>query len=533
MTTNQNPIRRDPTRTALLRRKFAAEINRRFNRLRVKLIDLIEREDAFGFAPRSRNPFVGNVYCPTGEGGGIDPTCSPRNSTSHVSPQGVSYIISGPLTKAQTEVVKATFEKMPAALQRSTKGIHYSPAGGTYARPGHYVAVGKSLGEPEARLSVYLHEAGHMLMAEYSSHPDVKSWDSVRKQDESPEGWTEYTKIGTEDFAESVRYYVSGKAPAGGKYEGKTFREAFPKRAEVLDKLFNDEPTANTRWRFLTSTQQLDAFKQWLGAQVHADILGAETDQNWLERYIQAGWERGRQRAFEDTRPKGADEPLDFYRGTRSEFLQSAFGRPVSVERVKLLASRAYDDLRGITQAMSLALGRELVDGMIRGESPRTVARAIAKQVDGIGRKRALTMARTETIRAHAEGQLDSLEKMGVEKVGVAVEWSTSDIGYTKLGNPSPCKLCAPLRGIVLTLEEAHGLIPRHPNCMCSFIPANVGEKQEAQKRTKARIQKAIRASVKAEIPKKSKRPIEQQRKISKWLGAGKRITKNRPKGIV
>jgi len=33
------------------------------------------------------------------------------------------------------------------------------------------------------------------------------------------------------------------------------------------------------------------------------------------------------------------------------------------------------------------------------------------------------------------------------------------------------CELCAPLDRKVFTIEQARGMIPRHPNCRCSFIP--------------------------------------------------------------
>ena len=123
------------------------------------------------------------------------------------------------------------------------------------------------------------------------------------------------------------------------------------------------------------------------------------------------------------------------------------------------------------------------------------------------------------------------MELLGVEEVGIAVEWSTSGLGATALGNPSPCKLCEALQGIVMTIREARGLLPRHPRCLCGFIPANVGEDTKEQKRSKAEISKAIDRSLQAEAP--SKRTLAQQRQRSRWAGAGKRVRKRRPKELV
>ena len=96
------------------------------------------------------------------------------------------------------------------------------------------------------------------------------------------------------------------------------------------------------------------------------------------------------------------------------------------------------------------------------------------------------------TIRAHAEGQLAAMEEMGVEAVGVMVEWDTAH-------DDRVCEKCADLQGVVLTLEEARGMIPRHPNCRCSYVPANVGESEKGQKRTAEEIGDAVADSVEGE----------------------------------
>jgi SPP1 gp7 family putative phage head morphogenesis protein len=143
-----------------------------------------------------------------------------------------------------------------------------------------------------------------------------------------------------------------------------------------------------------------------------------------------------------------------------------------------------------------------------------------------IGINRARMIARTEIIRAHAEGQLDALEKLGVDKVGVMVEWSTA-------GDDRVCSLCMSLEGVVLKIKEARGLIPRHISCRCAFSPANVGEGPDATRRVnygegvidvgqvrgKKAIQASIRRSVSAERVKGS---FASKLKKSRWAGADK-----------
>lgn len=291
-----------------------------------------------------------------------------------------------------------------------------------------------------------------------------------------------------------------------------------------------DPLTINTRWRFLTTPQQLEAFVVWLQAQVASDILekvGERQDELWLQRYIEEGYKAGLARVFADVKkPFAQGGRFEFYIGGRDQFLRDSFFRPVAIERVKLLAARSFNDLKGITEAMSQQISRELVDGMIQGLGPREVARKINNRVDKIGRTRALMLARTETVRAHADGQLDALEALGVEEVGVAVEWSTAK-------DFKVCPECRAMSGVVFKVAESRGLIPRHPSCRCAFLPANVGESTKGQKRSQGSIKRAIDDSIRAELPKKTKRSLAEQKRRTKWAGADKTIAKKRPKSIL
>lgn len=136
------------------------------------------------------------------------------------------------------------------------------------------------------------------------------------------------------------------------------------------------------------------------------------------------------------------------------------------------------------------------------------------------------------TIRTHAEGQLDAFESLNIEEVGIAVEWSVSGVGVTGRGNLSPCERCAPMKGVVLKIKEARGMIPLHPNCMCSWVPINLEQDRNGQVRDYNGIQSAIRKSLKAELPKRTKRTIAEQRQLTGWAGARGKISKRRPKGL-
>ena len=281
---------------------------------------------------------------------------------------------------------------------------------------------------------------------------------------------------------------------------------------------------ANTRWKFHTDPEKIKAFQAWLKQQIASLIVGKTEEELW-RAYAEQGFKKGAGRAFDDVRMKKLKKRhpeifteehqqsvQDFYRGTKEQFLRSAFARPVAVEKVKLLAGRSFDDLRGVTEQMSLKMSRALTDGLVQGDHPNKIAKALAEEVD-ISRDRAETVARTEIVRCHAEGQLEALEQLGVDEVGVTVEWTTS-------GDDAVCPQCEPLEGVVLKVSEAHGMLPRHPNCRCAFIPAGLGEDDDDQKISKKEIEVAVKESQKL------------GKDADDW-GPAEKISKKRPESIL
>lgn len=283
--------------------------------------------------------------------------------------------------------------------------------------------------------------------------------------------------------------------------------------------------THNVSFGFNTSVEKLASFQEWLKGQMDQKILDKLKDTEkelWWEEFIRLSYEQGAGRAWDDTHKGKYKGGHDWYKGGKQQFLKDAFKKPASVESVKLLAARTFTDLKGITEAMSQQLSSILVDGMIQGKGPKEVADEIAAKVDGITKQRALTLARTEVIRAHSEGALDMFENLGVTQIGVAVEWSTAE-------DFKVCPKCRPLQGIILTVDEARGMFPRHPNCRCSPIPYLGGD--DGVKKTYTRIKKAIEQSLAHGAPKKGKG--KGKKKVIQWAGAHKKISKKRPETLL
>lgn len=222
-------------------------------------------------------------------------------------------------------------------------------------------------------------------------------------------------------------------------------------------------------FRYDTSPQRLLAFQEWFKELVDREVFSTvgEVDpaRPWLAEYVESAYRKGVVRSYSDADvlkegrvyvPPGILSP--------ENFLASSFALPVSTTQVKLLYLRTLSDLKGVTADMETQLVRILARAFVDGTGPMQVAREMSEEVRELTRSRAFTIARTEIIRAHAEGQLDALAKMGIEQVTVFAEWSTA-------GDEQVCPKCQKKEGSIYTVAEARGLIPLHPNCRCCFLP--------------------------------------------------------------
>lgn len=278
----------------------------------------------------------------------------------------------------------------------------------------------------------------------------------------------------------------------------------------------------NARWEFLTDPAKVTEFRTWLKEQTDAKILTTDgtTHEPWTGEFIHSAYRQGHVRAYIDTHKEALAEPLA-YAGGREQFLRDSFAQPETLSKVQLIGTRAYGSLKGVTEEMSTQLTRLLADGLAHGEAPDVIARRMTQNIGSLSRVRAKRIARTEVIYAHAEGQLDAFTKLGVDEVGILAEWSTA-------GDDKVCPLCGAMEGTVLTVEDSHGLIPRHPNCRCTWIPSITSGKSKLNKVQKQQMQESLRESVQVERPKL---PRAEARVRTRWLGAD-RIRDPRPRKV-
>lgn len=231
---------------------------------------------------------------------------------------------------------------------------------------------------------------------------------------------------------------------------------------------------------FPRSSEKVAAFIKWLSELTNEEILqitridqvGQSVNAAWSNLYIQDSYKRGVMRARAQLR--GLIPSLHATGGIGVVLLD-----PAHVDRLGLLFTRTFTELKGITDAMAQQIGRVLAEGIAKGLEPRMIAKQLNQVITGIGedlsvtdslgryipaRRRAEMLARTEIIRAHAEAQLQEFENWGIQGVSAKAEILTANDNRV-------CPRCLALEKKVLSIEEARGVIPLHPDCRCIWIP--------------------------------------------------------------
>ena len=216
-------------------------------------------------------------------------------------------------------------------------------------------------------------------------------------------------------------------------------------------------------FEFTNDAERVAEFMAWLQEAIDAEILevtgnapgaGIPTD-GWQKVYVREAYGRGIEAANASMLRQGITMPI-------TPSMGSIFRLPVHQDTIQLLYTRQFEDLRGITRAMSSQISRELADGLATGKNNYQIYRAIAKKFKSIGVVRSEILVRTEIIRVHAESTLNQLEALGATEVTALVEFATA---------ADPCQICDALSGNVYKIADARGIIPVHPNCRCTWLP--------------------------------------------------------------
>lgn len=218
-------------------------------------------------------------------------------------------------------------------------------------------------------------------------------------------------------------------------------------------------------WRFLTDDRKVEEFQKWLQQVVDAKVLAKESGQPFTKKHVEKVYKKGLLRAYTDSRGRPSLKTPQFFEGSRDQFLRTIFNKPETLTKIRLLAARSFESIKGVTQTMSSKMNQILSNGVLQGKSPQKIASEMSKSIRGLSKVQAQKIANTEIVHAQSEAQLDGFEELGEDSVGVYAEWATA-------GDGDVCPQCKSLEGTVYTISAARGLIPLHPNCRCAWIPA-------------------------------------------------------------
>ena len=100
-------------------------------------------------------------------------------------------------------------------------------------------------------------------------------------------------------------------------------------------------------------------------------------------------------------------------------------------------------------------LTKTMADFTAKGESPYKLSQKIVENL-GADEYCAYRIARTETAHAQIKAQVDKYKEYGFT--------------HGRYYATDPCEDCSKLHGQPFTLDEIQTLIPKHPNCECSFL---------------------------------------------------------------
>lgn len=227
---------------------------------------------------------------------------------------------------------------------------------------------------------------------------------------------------------------------------------------------FVAQPAQPKQFDFPLDSNKINGFMAWLNDAINSDILeviefeGGQVTQHgeWQNKYITAAYGKGITQADAFLRQVGIEVP--------ETPLSLILSLPVHADQLRMLHTRNFEDLQGITTQMSRAIARELADGLSAGLNPLKIASNINDRIRAIGLARARTLARTEIVRAHAEATLNRYEQFGLDTVEGFVEFATA-------GDNKVCVKCEALEGKKFKIKDARGIIPVHPNCRCTWLP--------------------------------------------------------------
>jgi hypothetical protein len=246
---------------------------------------------------------------------------------------------------------------------------------------------------------------------------------------------------------------------------------------DAFDLSANDETDGETQEDFPTGkTLGAAAFMTWLKKTINSVIFNplpipkVKAGEHWTARFLDQAAIKGFNQGTGILMQKGVS-----IENTPNDQILSIPRVRMALQGTDGNYQRAYFNLAEITEDLESDVRDILVEGFNNGWNPRRMADELTREIRAIERERAVTLARTETIRAHTDAALANYERNGVDVVGHVSRFVTPDNAL--------CSFCRRLRDTPFTMSEFRNVvvewrnkpyrvgIPSHPNGRCAPDP--------------------------------------------------------------
>jgi len=167
---------------------------------------------------------------------------------------------------------------------------------------------------------------------------------------------------------------------------------------------------------------------------------------------------------FDKAFKKGSERVLD----TKGNVIK--FAEVKDVNALELIKNNQFQYIKNITDAQRVLVQKILTQGLDQGLSNLDIAKQMQTEIQGLSKARALTIARTEIVKAHNIGQVETLISLGAQHY---IYWTAGDDKVSKICNKLQGNRNNPNIYEVSKAGDANNPLPSvssHPNCRCVII---------------------------------------------------------------
>ena len=148
-------------------------------------------------------------------------------------------------------------------------------------------------------------------------------------------------------------------------------------------------------------------FDAWLQGAIAEIILSGSVQKddsniNWLLAYIDTAYRKGIKKSTSVMQQRLGKNVIPD--------LPNLVNLPPHARAMELIFTRDFDQLKGITEAMSQQISYVISEGILQGENPNDMAKRITDRVEKIGITRAKLLARTEVINAFNLARINNVD---------------------------------------------------------------------------------------------------------------------------